>query len=67
VIPSDVLSLWKGNTSTPAQAASGAAGQTQELAQSYSLWWYAMLLVLAAAVAESLLASRYLGTQTEET
>ena len=31
-----------------------------------SFWWYVMLLVLAAAVAESVLASRYLGTQREE-
>jgi hypothetical protein len=62
-----VLALWKGNTSTPAQQAAGTAGESQELAQSYSLWWYAMLLVLAAALAESLLASRYLSTQTEET
>ncbi len=67
VIPNDVLSLWKGNPGTPAQAAASGPGESQELAQSYSLWWYAMLLVLAAAVAESLLASRYLGTQTEET
>jgi Aerotolerance regulator N-terminal/von Willebrand factor type A domain len=67
VIPNDVLSLWKGNTSTPAQAAAGGSSESQELAQSYSLWWYAMLLVFAAAIAESLLASRYLGTQTEET
>jgi hypothetical protein len=67
VIPNDVLALWKGNTSTPAQQAAGTAGESQELAQSYSLWWYAMLLVLAAALAESLLASRYLSTQTEET
>jgi hypothetical protein len=31
-----------------------------------SFWWYVMLLVLAAAVAESAVASRYLGTQREE-
>jgi hypothetical protein len=30
------------------------------------LWWYFMLLVLAFAVAESVVASRYLGTQREE-
>jgi hypothetical protein len=32
-----------------------------------TIWWYVMLLVLASAVAESILASRYLGTQREET
>ena len=31
-----------------------------------TLWWYVMLLVLASAVAESVLASRYLGTQRED-
>ncbi len=30
------------------------------------LWWYVMLLMFAAAVAESILASRYLGTQRED-
>jgi hypothetical protein len=30
------------------------------------LWWYVMLLVLACAVAESVLASRYLGTLRDE-
>jgi hypothetical protein len=38
-----------------------APAQTKE-----SLWWYAMVLVFAAAVAEPVLASRYLGTQREE-
>ena len=67
IIPADVLSLWKGNTTSPAQQASAAGGESQELKQSDSLWWYAMLLVLAAAIAESLFASRYLSTLTEDT
>jgi hypothetical protein len=32
-----------------------------------SLWWYVMLLVLVAAIAESVIASSYMGTQREET
>ena len=32
--------------------------------EPFSLWWYIMLLALAAALAESWLASRYLGTPT---
>jgi hypothetical protein len=64
VIPNDVLSLWRGQASTVAPQAV-AVGQTQER-QPYRFWWYVMILVLAAAVAESLLASRYLGTQAEE-
>jgi len=30
------------------------------------VWWWVMLLLLMAALAESALASRYLGTQREE-
>jgi len=65
VIPDDTLSLWRGNSGAgSAQAA--AAGQEQEQTRPYSLWWYIMLLVLAAAIAESLLADQYLGTQQQE-
>ena len=38
----------------------------QEKYTAHSVWWYVMLLVLVAAVAESIVASRYLGTQREE-
>jgi hypothetical protein len=31
-----------------------------------SFWWYVLLFGFAAALAESALASRYLGTQREE-
>jgi hypothetical protein len=64
VIPADVLSLWQGKGSESSQEA-GAPGapphQTPE-----SLWWYVMLLVFVYALTESVLASRYLGTQREE-
>src|SRR5665213_612947 len=65
VIPEDVLALWQGNGNPPSQTASvrnrSAPNKTPQ-----TLWWYVMLIVLAAAVAESVLASRYLGTQREE-
>ncbi len=63
VVPGDVLSLWQGNSSQSTQEAS-AKGQPHKTPQTY--WWYVMLLVLVSAVAESVLASRYLGTQREE-
>ena len=48
-------------------SAPGAAGAPPSLPKPpESLRWYAMLLVFAAAVGESILASRYLGTQREE-
>ena len=69
VIPDDVLALWQGNGGKSSQDAATAgqsvpAATPQKTPQSF--WWYVMLLVLAAAVAESVLASRYLGTQREE-
>jgi hypothetical protein len=67
VIPDDVLALWQGKRSPNAQAASTAApAPTTPAKTRQSLWWYVMLLVFAFALAESALASRYLGTQREE-
>jgi hypothetical protein len=65
LIPDDVLALWRGNSGT-GTAQAGAGGAAQEQTQPYRLWWYIMLLVFAAAIAESLLADRYLGTQQQE-
>jgi hypothetical protein len=65
VIPDDELSLWRGSGGTGSGQASGP-GEGPEPAKPRSLWWYAMLLVLAAALLESLLAARYLATQREE-
>ena len=66
VIPDDVLALWKGNSeAAPQQASSGPSHPVESQTKPYSLWWYAMLLLLFAAVAESLVSSQYLGTQRE--
>jgi hypothetical protein len=65
VIPEESLSLWRGDPAAGGQQAS-AGGQTQEKDKPYSIWWYIMILVLAAAVAESMLADQYLGIQQEE-
>ena len=64
VIPDDTLALWRGNSGAESQA--GAGGAAQEPTQPYHLWWYIMLLVLTAAIAESLLANRYLRAQQQE-
>ena len=68
-IPDDVLKLWSGSAGTSGAEATGTAG-TEPAAQApnsvSSLWWRVMLLLLVAALAESGLASRYLGTQREE-
>ncbi len=69
VIPGDVLALWQGGESQPSpEVASGqnAPSPATPPRTPQTLWWYVMLLVFASAVAESVLASRYLGTQREE-
>jgi len=66
-IPKDILDLWgKGSAAQPSAASAAGAGYVQEKYTAHSVWWYVMLLVLVAAVAESIVASRYLGTQREE-
>jgi hypothetical protein len=68
VLPPEVLSLWTGKNvaepGDPSQAA--AAGQPEDKSKPYGLWWYVMLLALAAALAESWVASRYLGIRRED-
>jgi hypothetical protein len=65
VIPDETLALWRGNSGTGAQQAA-AGGSAEEQSRPYSLWWYIMILVFAAAIAESLLADRYLVAQQQE-
>jgi hypothetical protein len=61
-IPADVLKLWSGGAGGAQPAAETAAEATNDVS---SAWWWVMLLVLLAALGESALASRYLGTQRE--
>jgi len=67
VMSDDVLSLWQGKQSAKEASAPGQqAGSTTTHKTPQSLWWYVMLLVLTAGIAESVVASRYLGVQREE-
>jgi hypothetical protein len=66
VIPDDVLALWKGGKGGESPQVASASGAPTQNKTPESFWWYVMLLVLAAAVAESAVASGYLGTQREE-
>jgi hypothetical protein len=63
-IANDLLQMWGKGSATPAPPTT--AGSVQEKYTPHSVWWYVMLLVLVAAVAESIVASHYLGTQREE-
>ena len=69
VIPDDVLSLWQGKGSESSQEASVPGQPTASATPKktpQTLWWYVLLFALAAAVAESVVASRYLGVQRED-
>ncbi len=64
-IPPDVLALWSGSSSAAApQSASPASDETKF--RTVNLWWYVMLLALVAALAQTAIASGYMGTQREE-
>jgi Aerotolerance regulator N-terminal/von Willebrand factor type A domain len=64
-IPDDVLALWRGsNPAPPGVTAAGVSSPPDRMQRS--LWWYAMLCVLVAALAESAIGSRYLATLRDE-
>ena len=64
-LPNDLQQLWSGSwDDSVRQRASGRSGEKRK--QPVSLWWYVILLALAAASAEIAVASRYIGTQREE-
>ena len=59
----ETLTLWKNTANGAAEAGDpAAAGATQK---PLSLWWYVMLVVLALAVAESVLGNQHLSVDKE--
>ena len=64
-IPKETLDLWKGTGSVEPQAG-GGAGQVSENEKPFPLWPYILLLLLGVAVAESLVADRYLRPSVQE-
>jgi hypothetical protein len=63
-VPEDVLALWSGQGGPDSQP-QAKLGEQKDQERPRSVWWYAMFLVLVAALGESLLAARYLVTQAE--
>jgi hypothetical protein len=63
-VPNETLALWEhtGDESAP----DDKLGQTEQQPVRASLWRYALLLVLLAAIAESVFASRYLARKEEQ-
>ena len=63
-IPQETLVLWK-NTGLGPDTPSGDGSAPDTQARPWSLWRYALLLVLITAIIESVLASRYLSVEKE--
>ncbi len=62
-IPPETLALWKNTGLGPDTPSPDGAADTQ--ARPWSLWRYALLLVLITAIIESVFASRYLSVEKE--
>jgi Aerotolerance regulator N-terminal/von Willebrand factor type A domain len=64
-IAPDVQQLWSGSKGeTSIETSTAAAGEAKY--RPVSLWWYVMLLTLVVALAETAVASDYMGTQRED-
>jgi hypothetical protein len=64
-IPDDVLALWSGASGNAVPQPPGASPDDSKY-RIQNLWWYVILLALVAALAETTLASGYMGAQREE-
>lgn len=62
-IPADILKLWTGAGATQQGQQQATSEQTATISP---LWWWFMLLLTITALAESVVASQYLGTQREQ-
>ena len=64
-IAPDVQQLWSGSKNGASKQANAVAVADAK-SRPISLWWYVMLLALLVALAETAVASGYMGTQREE-
>jgi hypothetical protein len=64
-IAPDVQQLWNGNRDETSKRTADAS-DVQAKYRPVSLWWYVMLLALVVALAETVVASGYMGTQRED-
>ncbi len=65
VIPDDLLAMWKGEAPEQSQTSSSPS-RTAPSKVPEPLWWYVMLAALLCAIAESVVASGYLGTERDD-
>ena len=64
-IAADVEKMWSGSATSDASP-TNPISVAEEKSHPVSVWWYVMLLAFATALAETIFASRYMGTQREE-
>jgi len=62
-VPQETLELWRNTGKGPDQVTTNGEAASQP--RPWSLWRYALLLVLITAIIESLIASRYLSVEKE--
>ncbi len=65
-MPPDVQQLWAGSNNGSAKTAATGAAPAAVQYRPVGLWWWVMLLALLVALAETALASGYMGTQQED-
>ncbi len=65
-IPQETLDLWKGTGVGDNSSNAASGSENQEDKKPWGLWPYLLLLLLGVAVAESLVADRYLRPPAEE-
>ncbi len=65
-IPADILKLWTGSGGPTAAQPPLSPNVPPSDRPISALWWWVMLCLLAVALAESILATRYLGVQPDE-
>lgn len=64
-MPRDLLELWSGSSAAGATQLENVSADDSKV-RTISLWWWVMLLALAATLAQAVLASGYMSTQREE-
>jgi len=65
-IPKETLDLWKGTGAVDTSSTGGAGGASTDTERPWPLWPYILLLLLGVAVAESVVANRYLRPSVQE-
>lgn len=66
LLPQEIQDLWRGNSKAGKSASLPDPDAAPGTTVQWSLWWYAMLALLIAALGESLVSGRHLATKRED-